>query len=708
MNDKQSPLKHQQYPYLFTPKNFSEEGKGLNLRLKNRIVMGSMHTGLEDENDGYQKLAAFYEERAKGGVGLIITGGLSPNWRGKLTPFGATLMYPFQVKKHRRVTDAVHKEGGKIALQILHAGRYAYHPFSAAPSRIQSPITPFKPFALTKWGIRKTISDFARCASLAQKSGYDGVEVMGSEGYFLHEFTVHHTNKRTDEYGGSFINRIRLPLEVVRRIRLICGPNFLIIYRISLLDLISNGLQSDEIIQFARALEKAGVNILNSGIGWHEARVPTIATSVPRANFTKMTRMLKESVKIPVIASNRINTPEVAEKVLSEGDADFVSMARPMLADPEFALKAWTGRADEINTCIACNQSCLDHIFLQKRASCLVNPEAGYETERVLQEASLKKNIAVVGAGPAGLAVSIYLSRRGHQVTVFERRNEIGGQFNLAKNIPGKEEFYETIRYFKVQIERRKIKLNLNTEATETLLKEFDEVVFSSGVIPREIECLKKERENGGTRIVSYDEILSGKIKVKDKVAILGAGGIGFDMAHFVLKQNKNPNPSIFLEGESARKNYFKEWKIDFLNNKFFEKNEEKEFESNQKEIYLLQRKTRFGETLGKTTGWIHRLTLRKNNVKFIGGVVQYLEMSDAGFQFLKQSKDKKSEPTLETLSVEQVIVCAGQESETSLFEAFQKKFPEKKSHLIGGALNAGEIDAARAIREALFLALKI
>jgi 2,4-dienoyl-CoA reductase (NADPH2) len=697
------------YSHLFQPLEFGF------LRLKNRIIMGSMHTGLEDLYDGYRKLAAYFEERARGGVGLIITGGISPNFSGMTSPFASTLQYPWQVKKHARVTDAVHRAGGKIALQILHAGRYAYHPFSVAPSRIQSPITPFKPFSLGKWGIEKNIRDFANCARLARAAGYDGVEIMGSEGYFLHEWTVARTNQRDDKYGGSFINRIRFPLEVVRRIRLVCGPNFLLIYRISIIDLVEQGMDWDEVIQFARALEKAGVHVLNSGIGWHEARVPTIATSVPRAAFTKITKRLREAVKIPVVATNRINDPKVAETILAEGDADLVSLARPFLADPEWALKAWQGRETEINTCIACNQSCLDHIFQHKRVSCLVNPRAGHETEKFLVKSSEPKKIAVVGAGPAGLAASVFLSEKGHAVTLFEKRSEIGGQFNLAKKIPGKEEFSEALRYYLKQIELHRVNLRLGVEATVESLAEFSEVVIATGVIPREIPLQKA----ADPRVVSYQDLISGKVKPGKRVAVIGAGGIGFDVAEYCLAGEHLDHPE--LRPSLNRAEFFKEWDIDsdvkvrggLLADQKREREKSRSSDGSDqiendstRKVFLLQRKKRFGETLGKTTGWIHRLNLKRHAVEMIGNISRYVRMTEEGLEIEISSADGKRVEKVLTLKVDQVVVCAGQESDQAL--SLRLNSLGKSFHRIGGAERAGEIDAARAIREAFDLALKI
>ena len=680
------------YSHLFRPLDLGF------LKLRNRVIMGSMHTGLEDEGDGYRKLAAYFEARAQAGVGLIITGGISPNFVGRTAPFAASLMFPWQIKKHARVTEAVHRQGGKIAMQILHAGRYAYHPFSVAPSRIKSPITPFTPWALGKWGMKAQLRDFAQCARLAKAAGYDGVELMGSEGYFLHEWISGRTNHRTDEYGGSFVNRIRYPLEVVRRIRLVCGPDFLLIYRISVLDLVEGGMPWEEVVAFARALEKAGVHILNSGIGWHEARIPTIATRVPRAAFTKITHRLRDAVKIPVVATNRINDPKVANDVLAAGDADLVSLARPFLADAEWALKAWQGREDEIATCIACNQSCLDHIFKMKRASCLVNPRAAYETERAIVRVTTPKRIAVVGAGPAGLAVSAFLGERGHAVTLFEKEGEVGGQFNLAKRVPGKEEFAEALRYYLKMIDIYRVDLRLGTVADENTLAGYDEIVFATGVVPRRIP-LQKSVNSGKVSVVSYADLISGRAPVGKRVAVIGAGGIGFDVAEFCLHAGEKEHPSL----EPAA--FFREWDID-AEGKFpggmAPASIDSESAHSGRHIYLLQRKKRFGETLGKTTGWIHRLSLKRGGIEMIGEITEYVRVTDAGLEIARGEKGERRE----TLRVDQVVVCAGQESERALADRFLTA--GKRAHVIGGARLAGEIDAARAIREALELAREL
>jgi len=514
--------------------------------LKNRVLMGSMHTGLEDRARDFPRLAAYFAERAAGGVGLIVTGGMAPTIRGWLAPFASSLIYPWQVKRHRLVTDAVHAADGRICMQILHAGRYGYHPLSVAPSPIQSPINPFKPKGLSKGGIRREIRGFVRAAKLAKKAGYDGVEVMGSEGYFINEFTAPRVNKRSDEWGGEAANRYRIAVEIVKRIRKAVGPEFIIVYRLSMLDLVPDGNAWDEIVAQAKAVEEAGATIINTGIGWHEARIPTIATMVPRAGFTWVTRKLKGEVTIPLVTTNRINTPGVAERVLAEGDADMVSMARPLLADAEFVNKAASGRADEINVCIACNQACLDHTFSRQLASCLLNPRACHETILNYQEALQKKSIAVVGAGPAGLAFSCVAAERGHRVTLFESSDRIGGQFNMAKRIPGKEEFHEALKYYRRQLDLNGVDLCLNTEADAGLLKGFDEVVIATGVTPRvpDIEGA------GHEKVLNYIDVLLRKAEVGKRVAIIGAGGIGFDVSEYLGHEHHDspefPTPEIF------------------------------------------------------------------------------------------------------------------------------------------------------------------
>ncbi|MEZ4801128.1 MAG: NADPH-dependent 2,4-dienoyl-CoA reductase, partial [Gelidibacter sp.] len=604
--------------------------------------MGSMHTNLEESKDGFQRLATFYAERAKGGVGLIVTGGIAPNWEGWLKPFAERMTNRSHVKKHKIVTDAVHAAGGKIAMQILHAGRYAYHPLSVAPSRIQAPINPFKPRALTTWGVKRTINDFADSAALAKEAGYDGVEIMGSEGYLINQFLVKHTNQRTDEFGGSYENRMRFPVEIVRKVREKVGPNFIIIYRLSMLDLIDDGSSWEEIVQLAKAIEKAGATIINTGIGWHEARVPTIATSVPRAAFSWVTQKLKSEVKIPLCTSNRINMPSVAEKVLADGCADMVSMARPMLADENWVQKAIDGKEEEINTCIACNQACLDHTFSNKLSSCLVNPRACTETELNYTKTNNKKKIAVVGAGPAGLTFAKVAAERGHQVTLFDSEKEIGGQFNMAKTIPGKEEFYETIRYYDVHLKKYKVDVQLGKRVNADDLKDFDEIAIATGITPRHINLEGADHP----KVLSYIDVLKNKAKVGKRVAVIGAGGIGFDVSEYLTHQGE----SLTLN----REEWLKEWGVDRTN-------ETRGGIIPQviappaREVVMFQRTAgKVGAKLGKTTGWIHRATLKMKKVKMIAGV-EYTKIDDQGLHFIDKNK------TPQVYECDNVVVCAGQ-----------------------------------------------
>ncbi|WP_263577043.1 NADPH-dependent 2,4-dienoyl-CoA reductase [Acinetobacter pseudolwoffii] len=657
--------------------------------LKNRVLMGSMHVGLEEAPGGYERMAAFYAERAKGGVALIVTGGISPNDHGVTFQGGSKLDSVEEAEKHKVITQAVHDAGGKIALQILHTGRYSYQAENVAPSPIQAPINPVKPHALSSAEVQQTIDDFANCAKLAQYAGYDGVEIMGSEGYLINEFIAARTNHRDDEWGGSYENRIRFPIEIVRRTREMVGENFIIIYRLSMLDLVEGGSTLDEVVQLAKAIEKAGATIINTGIGWHEARIPTIATKVPRAAFTWVTRKLKGLVKVPLITSNRINTPEMAEYVLASGDADMISMARPMLADSEFVLKAEQGRSDEINTCIGCNQACLDHIFSMKIATCLVNPRACYETELIFKDVGEVKNIAVIGAGPAGLSFAVYAANRGHQVTVFDAAAQIGGQFNIAKTIPGKEEFYETLRYFKRQIElqpRIKLKLNHTASFAELEASAFDEIVVATGVTPRQLDIPGIDHP----KVLSYLEVLKERKAVGQRVAIIGAGGIGFDTAELLSH-----------EGESGSINpekFYDEWGID---TKYDQVGGLKTpvLEKSSREIYLLQRKAAsVGSSLGKTTGWIHRTGLKHRDVKMIAGA-SYDRIDDQGLHITVNDKQM-------VLEVDNVIICAGQESYTAMFD--ELKSAGKSVHLIGGAKEAGELDAKRAIRQGAELAAVI
>jgi 2,4-dienoyl-CoA reductase (NADPH2) len=656
--------------------------------LKNRVLMGSMHTGLEEARHGYQKMAEFYAARARGGVALMVTGGIAPDRAGRLAPFGSQLSSRWTARKHKIVTDAVHQAGGKIALQILHAGRYAYHPFSVAPSAIKAPITPFKPRAMSDRRVEKTIDHFVRCAELAQWAGYDGVEIMGSEGYLINQFLVTRTNKRTDRWGGSYENRMRFPLEIVRRTRQAVGPNFIIIYRLSMLDLVEEGSSWEEVVQLAKAIEEAGATMINTGIGWHEARIPTIATSVPRAAFTWVTRRLKPEVNIPVVTTNRINTPEVAESVLARGDADMVSMARPLLADPDFVLKASQDKAHLINTCIACNQACLDHVFENKRASCLVNPRACHETELRIDVAAARKRVAVVGAGPAGLACAVTLASRGHDVTLYEKNTELGGQFNLARRIPGKEEFNETLRYFDAQIKEQGVKLVLGTEVdADSLTRErFDEIVVATGVTPRIPDVPGVDHP----KVVTYQEVLSGAVEVGQKVAIMGAGGIGFDVAEFLAE----PGESITLHPDE----WMEEWGVDkALENRGGIKTPETR--PSPRTIYLLQRKTtRPGANLGKTTGWIHRTSLRKRGVNMMAGV-QYLRIDDQGLHIRRGEQES-------VLEVDHVVLCTGQLSVNQLVDDLQAR--GQQVHVIGGAELAAELDAKRAINQGVRLAASL
>ncbi|HRB83178.1 MAG TPA: NADPH-dependent 2,4-dienoyl-CoA reductase [Acinetobacter johnsonii] len=671
------------YPHLLAPLDLGFT------TLKNRVLMGSMHVGLEEVEGGYDRMAAFYAERAAGGVGLIVTGGISPNDHGVTFHGGSKLDTLEEAEKHKVITQAVHDAGGKIALQILHTGRYSYQAENVAPSAIQAPINPVKPHALTSAEVNQTIADFVNCAKLSQIAGYDGVEIMGSEGYLINEFIAARTNHRDDEWGGSYENRIRFPIEIVKRTRAEVGENFIIIYRLSMLDLVEGGSTLEEVIQLAKEIEKAGATIINTGIGWHEARIPTIATKVPRAAFTWVTKKLKGSVQIPLVTSNRINTPEMAEHVLAQGDADMVSMARPMLADAEFVLKAEQGRSDEINTCIGCNQACLDQIFSMQIATCLVNPRACYETELIFKESAAKKNIAVIGAGPAGLSFATYAADRGHQVTVFDAASQIGGQFNIAKTIPGKEEFYETLRYFKRKIELQpNIKLVLNHTATyeELSAENYDDIVVATGVTPRELTIEGIDHP----KVLSYIEVLRERKPVGKKVAIIGAGGIGFDTAEYLSH-----------EGESGSLNpqkFYDEWGID-TSYAHVGGLKQPVLEQSDREIYLLQRKAKaVGASLGKTTGWIHRTGLKHRDVKMIAGA-SYDKIDDQGLHITVNDQ-----PTV--LEVDHVIICAGQESYTAMYD--QLKADGKNVHLIGGAKEAGELDAKRAIRQGAELAATI
>jgi 2,4-dienoyl-CoA reductase (NADPH2) len=658
-------------------------------RLRNRVVMGSMHTGLEDRFFHYGKLAAFYRERARGGVGLIVTGGISPNRRGWLLPFGGTLNSVFDLWNHRRVTRAVHEEGGKILLQILHAGRYGYQPFVVSASGQQSPISPFKPQALSEAGIATTIADYARCARLAQRAGYDGVEIMGSEGYLLSQFLCTHTNDRHDRWGGAIENRMRLAVEVVQQIRAAVGPRFILMFRLSVLDLVEGGNTWDEIVTVAQALERCGVTLFNTGIGWHEARVPTIVTSVPRAAFRSLAGKLKQAVSVPVVASNRINMPDEAEDIIASGDADLVSMARPFLADAQWVEKTASGRVDEINTCIACNQACLDHTFANRRASCLLNPRACHETELVYRKTVAPQRVAVVGAGPAGLSAATVAAECGHEVTLFDSSDRIGGQFKLAMVVPGKEEFAQTLRYFARRVEVTGVKLRLGQRVTrEQLLQQgFEHIVLATGIKPRRPAIDGVDH----AKVLSYIDVLQGKVTPGPRVAIVGAGGIGFDVAEFLLHDRRQLQPETLQD-------WCAQWGVD-LNVRQPGGLVRPAPATPLRQIFLLQRKaTRVGAGLGKTSGWVHRAVLQRNGVQFLAGV-DYQRIDDQGLHIAVNGVPR-------LLEVDHIVLCAGQEPLTELMPAAQETGPSgPKFHCIGGAALASELDAKRAIREGALLA---
>ncbi|MFN4254523.1 MAG: FAD-dependent oxidoreductase [Saprospiraceae bacterium] len=689
-------MSHPLYPHLFAPLDLGFT------QLKNRVLMGSMHTGLEEAKDDFRQLAAYFAARARGGVGLMVTGGIAPNRQGWLAPFGAKLTNRREAEAHRRVTAAVHDEGGKIALQILHAGRYAVHPFAVAPSPTKSVISRFKPWEMSGRLIRATISDFANCAALARSAGYDGVEIMGSEGYLINQFIAPRTNHRSDEWGGSFENRSRFAIEIMRAVREKCGPDFIVIFRVSMLDLVENGSTWPEVVQLAQALEAAGATMLNTGIGWHEARIPTIATSVPRGAFAWVTERLHGAVGIPLITTNRINTPEKAEQILADGCADMVSMARPLLADPDFVQKAFEKRADEINTCIACNQACLDHIFQGKTASCLVNPRACRESDFRFQisdfrfgevvnlKSEIRNRVAVIGAGPAGLSAATELAGRGLEVHLFEASGEIGGQFNMAKRIPGKEEFHETLRYFGKMLEKTGVRLHLNTRATAEMLvqEKFAEVVLATGVVPR----IPKIEGLNHPKVLIYTDVLQKNAPVGKSVAVIGAGGIGFDVSMFLTA----PHPLTVTPSHPLTR-YQKEWGIDptYQHRGGLTA---PETPHPPRQVFLLQRsKGKVGDRLGKTTGWAHRLTLKSRGVQMLSEV-EYLKIDDAGLHTLV-----KGQPQL--FEVEHVVVCAGQESLRDLQGPLERA--GIRVHLIGGAKEAGELDAKRAIAEGAFLEIR-
>ncbi|MCX5072364.1 NADPH-dependent 2,4-dienoyl-CoA reductase [Streptomyces sp. NBC_00513] len=671
---------HSRYPHLLSPLDLGFT------TLPNRVIMGSMHTGLEEHAGGFERLAAFYAERARGGAGLIVTGGIAPNDAGRPFEGGSRLTTEDEAAEHRVITEAVHAEGGKIAMQILHFGRYAYHKDLVAPSPLQAPISPFVPNELTDIEVERTIEDFVRAARLAKLAGYDGVEIMGSEGYLVNEFIAAATNRRTDRWGGAYENRVRFPLEIVRRTRAAVGEDFILIYRLSMLDLIPGGSTLDEVVHLAKEIEAAGATIINTGIGWHEARIPTIATSVPRGAYTWVTKRLMGAVSVPLVTSNRINTPEIAEELLADGRADLVSLARPFLADAEFVNKARAGAPETINTCIGCNQACLDHTFSGKITSCLVNPRACHETELVLSPTQLKKSVAIVGAGPAGLACAVSAAERGHAVTLYEASGHIGGQLDVARRIPGKEEFEETIRYFGTQLAAREIDVRLNTRADVDTLQGYDEVVVATGVTPRTPAIEGVDHPN----VVNYLDVLRDGAPVGERVAVVGAGGIGFDVAEFLTDSGEgaSQDPEV----------YFRHWGVDtaYTGPGGLTPAERP---ASPRRVHLLQRKaTKVGANLGTTTGWIHRAELKHRGVVSVAGAT-YDRIDDEGLHITVEGEER-------LVPADTVVLCTGQEPRRDLYEALRAAGVD--AHLIGGADVAAELDAKRAIRQGTELAASL